>query len=834
VSNTTPVDSPRLESVFPTAVPGAILFIVKVKRRAIVNRGLRLKQYVYSHEPALCPERAEILTETFRRTEGLPIGLRRARAFEAILARMTIYISPDELIVGNQARRPRSAPVFPEFNVDWIEEEIAELPDRTLDPFQVDEDTSKSLRRISRYWKGKTHHDRTRSLVRSLLPGNLLEAYDFDTHALDQVVSNRRMNDGDGHIIANYGRILDTGLLDVIRRAEAEAEKLDLRSAEGQRRKLFLDSVTTTCRGAVSFAGRFAREARRLAEKEDDPVRRGELLAIAANGERVPAYPARSFWEALQSCWFVHLLIQIESNGHSISLGRFDQYLYPFYRGDLQRGILDRRRAGELLECFWVKCCEIIKFKEKVLTRFQSGYPLFQALTVGGVLPDGTDGVNELSYLCLEVSGRMKTVQPTTMVRIAEQTPQQFLLAACRSLLEHGGGLPAFFGDRAGVPMVRAIGLPLQEARDWAVMGCAEAQVAGRFLPATGGTCHVNLLKILELTLNGGANPATGRSVFPAAGGLAGWQSYEELFQSFRQQLDSYLAVVPILDTITAGSYAALTPTPFLSALVDGRIAFGKDVSEGGSNFNNQVCLGYGLANTANSLASVKKLVFEEKQLTAAELKAALDDDFSGPRGERIRLMLLNRAPKFGNDDEFADGIAREVADLFADAICRYTPSRGGVYGPTTQTLTANVPQGMVVGATPDGRRAGEPLADNNSPTAGTDINGPTAAIRSVARLDHTRFSNGTVFNLKFHPSVFTGGEERLGPFAALIRTFFELGGFQVQFNILSAESLMDAKKNPEKYRNLVVKVAGYSAQFVMLDSGLQDQIIERTMHRLR
>jgi formate C-acetyltransferase len=343
----------------------------------------------------------------------------------------------------------------------------------------------------------------------------------------------------------------------------------------------------------------------------------------------------------------------------------------------------------------------------------------------------------------------------------------------------------------------------------------------------------VNLLKILEIALNAGTNPSTGCCVFTQSEDLLTFQSYQEVLQSFQQHLESYIALVPILDTITAESYAALTPTPFLSLLVDGRIPYGRDVSEGGGNYNNQVCLGYGLANTANSLASLKKLLFEEKQLSAGELKANLDNNFSGPRGEMIRQMLLNRAPKFGNDDDFVDDIARQVADLFADTIRQYTPCRGGVYGPTTQTLTANVPQGMMVGATPDGRKAGEPLADNNSPTAGTDINGPTAAIHSVARLDHTRFSNGTVFNLKFHPSVFSGGEERLRQFAALIRTFFELGGFQVQFNILSAETLAEAKKHPEKYRSLVVKVAWYSAQFVMLDSSLQDQIIERTMHQL-
>jgi formate C-acetyltransferase len=582
-----------------------------------MDRGFKVKEFIYSHQPALCPERAQIITGAFQRTEGLPIGLRRAKAFESILAQMSVYISPEELVVGNQARKPRSAPMFPEFDVDWIDRELDELPTRTLDPFQVDDATKKVLRRVSRYWKGKTHHDRNRSLVRALLPENLVEAYDFTTHALDQVVSNRRMNDGDGHIIVDYEKVLKTGLVDAIRQAEAEARKLDLRSAEGQQKRLFLDSVTITCQAAVNFAHRFSLEAKRLAEQEDEPLRRQELLTIAANCERVPAFPARTFWEALRSCWFVHLLIQIESNGHSISLGRFDQYLYPFYQADLKRGILTREKALELVECFWVKCCEIIKFKEQVLTRFQSGYPLFQALTVGGITPEGRDGVNDLSHLCLDVSGRMKAVQPTIMIRIGKVTPEAFLIASCKSLLEHGGGLPAFFSDQVAVPMLKAIGVTLQEARDWAVMGCAEAQVPGRFLPATGGTSHVNLLKILEIALNGGTNPSTGQCLFAQEKNLLTFHSYQELLRSFQRQMESYIGIAPVLDTITAQSYAALTPTPFLSALVDGRIAYGKDVSEGGGNYNNQVCLGYGLANTANSLASLKKLLFEEKRLSS-------------------------------------------------------------------------------------------------------------------------------------------------------------------------------------------------------------------------
>ncbi len=804
-----------------------------VKEGKSMERGSKLKEWIYSHEPALCPERAELVTRSFQETEGMPMLLRRAKAFEAVLSRMTIYIAPHELIVGNQARRPRSAPVFPEFDVEWIDRELEELPARTLDPFQVDDDTKTALRNIRPYWQGQTHHDRTRSLVRTLLPANWLKAYDFLTHALGEVVSNRRMNDGDGHIIASYGRILKEGLLGTIHQAGSEIRKLNLRNAEDQKKKIFLEALLISCQAAIEFARRYSRQAKTMAGQETDPSRRRELLEIADHCARVPGDPARNFWEALQSCWFIHLLIQIESNGHSISLGRFDQYLYPFYRNDMERGGLRREKAIELLECFWVKCCEIIKFKERVLTQFHSGYPLFQSLTLGGITPDGQDAVNDLSYLGLEVTGRMKAVQPTTVVRISNQTPEAFLMASCRAMLDHGGGLPAFFNDEAAIPMLTSIGLSLEEARDWAIMGCAEAQVAGKFLPATGGTSHVNCLKILEITLNGGMNPSTKLRLFPQKGDLLTFHSYGELWTAFQEQMEFYIGLVPVLDNITSQSYMELTPTPFLSSLVDGRVFYGRDVSEGGGpSYNNQICLGYGLVNAANCLAALKKLVFDEKRISAADLKSVLDSDFAGHRGEMIRQMLFNRGPKFGNNDDAVDPIARDVGNLFARAIRRYPPLRGGVYGPTTQTLSANVPQGMLVGATPDGRKAGQPLADNNSPAAGTDVNGPTAAILSVAKLDHERFSNGTVFNLKFHPSAFKGGDERIRKFVSLIRTFFNLKGLQMQFNVVSAETLREAQENPQEYSNLVVKVAGYSALFIMLDKRLQDQIIERTTHQ--
>jgi formate C-acetyltransferase len=803
--------------------------------RKEMNRALKLKDLVYRHKPSICYERASILTESFRETDGFPILLRRAEAFAAILKKMSIYILPGELIVGNQASKPQSAPIFPEYDVDFIVKEIDQLPARTVDPFQVDESTKIALREITAYWRGKTHHDQARTLLKCVLPKQILKAYNFESKNLNQVFSNAsHMTTGDGHLVPGYERVLHDGLLGITRQGKSEIERLNLRSVNDQKKKVFLDAVIIACNAVIGFANRYALKAKILASKETNLSLREELLAVAKNCSWVPGHPPRTFWEALQSCWLTHLAIQIESNGHSISFGRFDQYLYPFYKKDIDSGVLTREKALELLECFWVKCCELNKVREWAFTQFMSGYCMFQTLTLGGLTADGQDAVNDFSYLCLEATARMKTLQPTTVVRINTKTPDAFMVSACKTLLQHGGGLPAFFNDEVAIPALTSIGVALEDARNWSIMGCCEEQVGGKFLPATGGTCHINLLKILEIVLNGGMNPWTKERLLPQQGNLLTFNTYDEIWEAFKAQVKFYCSMVPIFDAVTAQTYQELTPTPFLSSLIDGRILFSEDVSAGGGpNYNNQLCLFYGLVNAANSLAALRKLVFDRKILSPADLKNALEGNFEGIEGETIRQMLLNQAPKFGNDDDAVDTIAREIGNLIVTEIQHYKPMRGGVYGPTTLSISGNVPQGIVVGATPDGRKAGQPLADNNSPTAGTDVKGPTAAILSVAKLDHERFCNGTVFNLKFHPSVFRGGDDRIRKFISLIRTFFDLKGYQVQFNIVSAETLRDAQKNPEKYPNLMVKVAGYSALFSTLDKRLQDQIIERTTHGL-
>ncbi len=793
-----------------------------------------LKSTLLDHEPALCPERALLLTQSWRETEGQPLLTRRAAALARVLRGMSIYIRPGELIVGNQASQPRAAPFYPEYAAAWLAREIDELPTRRLDPFQVSSETKAALLPVIEYWQGKTHNDLVKSLVQQLLPPEALAAFDFSVFCMNEAWSNLgRSNNGDGHVVAAYGRVIATGFLALSQQARDLCAALDLRRPESLAKKLFYQAVIASLEAAIDYAARYADLAERLASEATDQARRAELLQVAAACRQVPAHPARTFAEAVQFYWFLQVLIHVESDGHSISPGRFDQYLYPYYQADLAAGRLTREQALELVECFWIKCCEINKAREWNSVHFMSGYPLFQTVTLGGQTPDGRDASNDLSYVCLEATGNLQLPQPTVVVRVHDGSPDEFLLAAARCVLRHGGGMPGFFSDEVTVPALLNVGLKLEDARDWCVMGCSEFQVAGKFNTGTGGLCHVNTLKILELALNGGTNPYTGHRPCPGEGDLSTFRSFDEVLAAFRRQLSYYLSLVPIMDGITCGAFAELTPTPFLSALLDYRLEIGVDVSQGGGpNYKNLQSFAMGVTNVADSLAALKKLVFEEQRLSGAELLAVLRGDFAGPRGEEIRQLLLNRAPKYGNDDDYVDLLAAQVFREFAHEIRQYTPPRGGYYGPTTQSLTANVTYGQRVGATPDGRHARAPLADNSSPSPGADKNGPTAVLKSVAKLDHVLASNGTILNLKFHPSALNG-EERLRKFVALIRTFVDLKGMQVQFNVVSADVLREAQAHPEQYRNLVVKVAGYSALFSTLDKELQDQIIARTTHYL-
>jgi pyruvate formate-lyase/glycerol dehydratase family glycyl radical enzyme len=785
-----------------------------------------LKDIVTHTAPEICDDRLRSITASYRETEGLPVVLRRAYAFDRILAEMQIYILDGELIVGNQAFQPKAAPWFPEFDVQWIEQEIDSLETRRLDPFRIAADKREETRDLIQYWKGKTHRDLCLQKLDALLPAEMKQLYDIQRCNINQTLGNLYHTiTGDGHIIADYDRVLRQGLGLLKEQARQRLEgETDGHKAD------FLKAVVISIDAVVKFAHRLADLAEDKAGSEPDAARRQELLTIARNCRNVPEKPAASFHEALQSLWLVHLVIQLESNGQSISFGRFDQYMNPYYLRDRDKGLLDREKAIELIQCLFLKAMEVNKIRDWGSTEFNTGYAMYQTLTVGGQTRDGRDAANEMTYMVLEATADLKVQEPTTVMRLHRGTPDELLAAAVNTLVEHRGGLPSFFNDEVAIPMLQSLPrnqIPLEDARDWAVMGCVEPTVPGKYIPSTGGTCVINLAKAFELAFNDGVNPETGMRVFRPQQETI--ESYDDMWHAYQEQLEYYMNLVPTLMQATCGAYRELTPTPFLSALISDRLDRASDLFEGkGPNdYDVELMEIHGLGTATDALAAVKIAVFDEQRFTLDELRTMIRRDFEGY--ERERLYLKNKVGKYGNDVAEVDAIAATIVATVCDHMARFVTPRNGCFGLSTQTTTCNVPDGKVVGATPDGRLAHAPLSDNHSPSPAADRKGPTAAMKSVASTGHDKVGMGTLYNMKFTPMQFSTEEGRK-KFAELIKGYFAQGGFHVQFNVVSNETLRAAQKDPAAYRDLIVKVAGYSARFTDLDRQLQDQLIARTM----
>jgi len=784
-----------------------------------------LKDIVIHTYPEICNDRLRSITASYQETEGMPIILRRACALDRILTEMQIYILDGELIVGNQAFQPKAAPWFPEFDVRWIEKEIDSLEARRLDPFKITAARREEAKALIQYWKGNTHRDLCLKKLDSLLSSEMKQHYDIHRCSINQTLGNLYHTiTGDGHIIADYEQVLSRGLgalkEEALKRLDGEVDgnKID-----------FLKAVTITIDAVIKFAHRFADLAAEKARNEKDDHRKQELLTIERICRKVPEKPA-SFHEALQSLWFVHLVIQIESNGQSISFGRFDQLMNRFYLLDKDKGVLNREKAIELIQCFFLKAMELNKIRDWGSTEYNTGYAMYQTLTIGGQTRDGRDATNEMTYLLLEATADLGVQEPTTVMRLHKGTPDELLTAAVNALVEHRGGLPSFFNDEVAIPLLLNQphnNIPIEDARDWAIMGCVEPTVPGKYINSTGGTCVINLAKVFELALNGGLNPETGVRVFQPKHEKI--HSYDDMWNAYQEQLEYYMNLIPTLMQATCDAYRERTPTPFLSALISDRIDMASDLFEGkGSNdYNVELMEIHGLGTATDALAAVKLAVFDGKRFTLDELGTMTHRNFEGY--ERERLYLKNRIGKYGNDIEEVDAIAKKIIDTVSSHMSQFVTPRNGCFGISTQTTTCNAPDGKVVGATPDGRLAHEPLSDNHSPSPAAERKGPTAAIKSVASTGHEQIGMGSLFNMKFTPTQFYTEEGRK-KFADLIKGYAAHGGYQVQFNVVSNELLRAAQEEPMKYRDLIVKVAGYSARFTDLDRQLQDQLITRTM----
>ena len=824
----------------------------------------KLVDALYAKMPEIESARGLLVTESYKQTENLPIIKRRSAAFAHILRNIPIVIRDRELIVGSATVAPRGCQVFPEYSYEWLEAEFETVATRAADPFYISEQTKADLRAAYPYWKGKTNSDLAKA---NMAP----EAYEaFVTHGI--FTPGNYFYNGIGHVNVNYEKVLKIGYRGIIAEAMAAQKKLDVSDPEYVQRNNFLEAVIESLEAVVEYARRYAKLARELAKKEKCEIRKAELEKIATTCMRVPEFPATSFYEACQSFWFVQLLLQIESSGHSISPGRFDQYMYPFYKKDIDNGVITIEQAQEFIDCIWVKLNDINKVRDAGSADGFAGYGMFQNLIVGGQDVHGMDATNDLSYMCLEAAMHVPLPQPSISVRVWNGSPQPFLLKAA-ALTRLGTGLPAYYNDEVIIPSIMARGLTLEDARDYCIIGCVEPQ-KGSKTDGWHDAAFFNLCRPLELVFSSGVDK--GVQIGPETGDVTKMTSFEEFFEAYKTQQSYFIKLLVNANNAIDMAHATRCPLPFQSCMVDDCIGRGKSLQEGGAIYNFTGPQGFGIANNTDALLAVKQLVFEQKVVTMSELKDALAANFgygiTGAAAERItrevacslaeegvevnegvikaiyrevttagsipaelkaryreiKRLIDETCPKYGNDIYEVDMFARAVANTYTKEVEKYKNPRGGIFQAGLYPVSANVPLGAQTGATPDGRLAFTPVADGIGPASGRDVKGPTATANSVAKLEQGVASNGTLLNQKFHPSALAG-MSGLTKFVALLRSYFDQKGMHMQFNVVTRETLLDAQKNPEKYKTLVVRVAGYSALFTTLSRSLQDDIINRT-----
>lgn len=789
-----------------------------------------LREKILDAKSTICIDRAKIITDVYKNNEDKLVVIKRALSVEAILRDMPIFIDDGELIVGNQAGRHRAAPIFPEYAVDWIENEINEFDKRPGDRFYIEDDQKAELLEICKFWRGKTLKDK----ALAIMPEESRFLYD-----VGMIKAEGNITSGDGHVAADFSEVLTKGIKGVKEHAENKLKSLDISEFEDYKKQYFLQSVIIVCDAVTAFANRYADLAEKMAADEQDDKRSAELLKIAQVCRRVPEHPAENFYEAVQSTWFIQLILQIESNGHSTSFGRLDQYIYPYYKKDIESGAITEEAATELLELLWIKAYTINKIRSYTHTRFSAGGPLYQNVTIGGQTRDGKDASNELSVLVLRSVGRIRFTQPNLTVRYHSGTPKKFL-AQTIEVVKLGFGMPAFNNDEVIIPSFIELGVSKEDAYDYSAIGCVEVAVPGKWGYRTTGMSFLNFGKVLMSSLNNGVEPLSKKQIHPGLGKhFLDMESFDEVMDAWSKTVRYFARQTVIMDTTADYALEMETPDILCSALTNDCIDRGKTIKEGGAIYDFVSGLQVGIANLGNSLAAIKKLVYEDKIISREELWQALESDFAGIEGEKVRQLLVNRAPKFGNDDDYVDQLVVDAYNEFIDEIAKYKNTRygrgpiGGRYYPGTSSISANVPQGSTVGAMPDGRKARTPLAEGCSPSHGTDVKGPTAVYKSMGKLPNDKITGGVLLNQKLSPTSLTkkSGVELL---MNMIRTFFDdLHGFHVQYNIVSRDTLLAAQKNPEKYRNLIVRVAGYSAFFNVLSQETQNDIIARTEHTL-
>ena len=780
----------------------------------INERTKRLREKMEKRKATICAQRAVLYTRSFQQTEGEPYILRKAKAFAYTLEHMTIYIEPDSLVFGNQASQNFAAPIFPEYSVLWVIDELDTFAKRSGDIFYIDEKTKEDLRSIAPYWKGHTHEDRVNARIT-----------DSIRMAEKQGVLHRGgiSMSGDGHIVPDHETVLKQGFRTIINTA-----KRKLKEDLSDEQLAFYQSVIVSLEGALTFFKRYGKLAQELAISETNPIRKQEYENMSTMALTMMEQGARSFYEAVEVTYMIHVLQMIESNGHSFCYGRFDQYIYPYYKKDLESGVITSKEALEIITHMFIMNSSLNKVRPYGHTKFSQGYPLYSNLVVGGLKPDGTDGTNDLTYLCIEAMHQCRLSEPNFSARYHVQSPRSYL-RACAQLIRTGCGMPSMFNDEVVAKGIMDLGIPKEDALDYCPIGCVETGVPGKYGHRATGMTYVNWGKVLEIMLHDGKDPNTGICMLKGRSK----DTYDQLWNEWKRYLKFYSDISVACDAICDESLEIYDADPLASCFIQNSMKLGKTLKQGGCKYDVISQSNIGPSVVGNSLYAIKKLVYEDHTLTWKQLMKAMDENWQSEESMRIRNKIL-RLPKFGNDIDDVDKIVADVFDSYLELLPSYHTIRQGrgpevsCYTMSTSNITSYVPNGFVVGATPDGRMAGSPLNEGCSPTQGTDQTGPTALINSVSKLPNVRVAAGQLLNMRLSPQTLAG-DANLERFIDFLIVSAKKGIYHNQFNVVSSQELKEAQKDPEKHTDLIVRVAGYCAQFVSLMPEAQNAIIART-----
>lgn len=769
-----------------------------------------LRNAILSERRYASIEQARIITQTYRENEGKPRIIQRALALQAALSQLEIGYKKGELIVGNRTKGLRSGVVFPESGSSWVDKEFESLPTRPQDQFQVNPEDIKFFRQsIKPYWEGKSLEDVIQS------------RYGNEIDEIAMVVKINQKDHAQGHICPDVRTWLELGPSGLKKLAEEKLHTTD------EKQQDFYQSVAIVMDGASCFMMRYHALLLQTAAETKDTADRFELESIAELCKEISQNPPNSFHKAVQSVWFLFVILHMESNASSFSPGRLDKILFPYYENDIENGVIDEQQALELIECLWLKFNEIVYLRNKYSAKYFAGFPIGFNIAIGGQDENGNDYSNALSFLFLKAQEQIGLPQPNLSLRLHKKTNDRILKESIK-VVAKGSGMPQFFNDEAIIEELTALGISHRDALDYAIVGCVELTTQGNYL-GWSDAAMFNLNKVLELTLNNGCCLLTGKKIGPDCGNLTDYDIFEDLESAFSEEMDFFIRkMIPACEQVEK-AHMDLLPTPFLSGVIQNCMEKGLDVTAGGAVYNFSGIQMIQIANLADSLAAIKKLVYDEKKISRNDLLDSLRANFSGY--EVIRAMLLNRAPKYGNDVAWVDELGNKWAKAFYEKLVQYTNYRGGKYHTGMYTVSAHVPMGENVGASPDGRFAGAPLADGGlSPVYGRDVEGPTAVLKSISKLENFLTTNGGLLNMKFLPEFFNT-ESGIDKFAKFLRTFVDLEIPHIQFNVVRKEDLIAAQKNPEKYRGLTVRVAGYTAYFTELADELQNEIIARTSY---